>query len=54
MGSVFIEFEDIKQAEYCMKQLRGRRYDKRDIKAVFIDTDVFNEELKPVEDKIEK
>jgi hypothetical protein len=30
-----------------MKVMKGRRYDKRDIKVTYIDSEVFNNELKP-------
>ena len=30
-----------------MKVMKGRRYDKRDIKVTYIESDVFTKELKP-------
>jgi len=32
-----------------MRSMKGRRYDGRDIKVAYVNIDVFNNELKPVE-----
>jgi len=32
-----------------MRSMKGRRYDKRDIRVTYLDTDVFNDEIKPKE-----
>ena len=37
VGSIFIEFEDIKGAELGYKKVRGRIYDGLEIKVVYID-----------------
>jgi len=45
VGAVFIEFDQINHAEFCMKNMKGRRYDGREIKCAFIDEDVYFKEF---------
>lgn len=45
IGCVFVEFDQVNQAEFCMKNMKGRRYDGREIKCAFIDEDVYFKEL---------
>jgi hypothetical protein len=45
VGSVFIEFERLLEAEFCMKNMKGRRYMGREIKCVFIDEQVYLNDL---------
>ena len=47
LGSVFVEFEQLNHAEFCMKNMKGRRYVGREIKCGFIDEEVFYKEIKP-------
>lgn len=44
-GSVFIEFRDTRSAENCVKGMKGRLYDEREIKMGFIDEKVFREHI---------
>lgn len=45
IGAVFVEFNQLNHAEFCMKNMKGRRYDGREIKCAFIDEEVFINEL---------
>jgi len=45
IGSVFVEFEQLNHAEFCMKNMKGRRYDGREIKCAFIDEEVYRNDL---------
>jgi hypothetical protein len=45
IGSVFVEFDQLNHAEFCMKNMKGRRYDGREIKCAFMDEDVYFKEL---------
>lgn len=44
-GSVFVEFQEQKAAENCMKAMKGKRYEGRDVKVAFIDENVFKKEI---------
>jgi len=50
IGSCFVHFEHLNHAEFCMKNMKGRRYIGREIKCVFIDEEVFEKELNPKKD----
>ena len=41
MGSIFVEFAGIKNAETAINKVKGRIYDGREIKAFFIPEDVY-------------
>lgn len=45
VGSIFIEFEKLHQAEFAMKNMKGRRYVGKEIRCAFIDEDVFHNDL---------
>lgn len=45
VGAVFVEFEQLHQAEFCMKNMKGRRYEGREIKCAFMDEEVYTNEL---------
>lgn len=45
VGSVFVEFRDKKSAEIALKTIRGRIYDGREIKACFVDENLYYKEL---------
>lgn len=42
-GSVFIEFLEVKSAENCMKGMKAKRYEGKEIKLAYIDLNVFKE-----------
>jgi hypothetical protein len=44
-GSIFVEFQEQKAAENCMKAMKGKRYEGRDVKVAFIDENVFKKEI---------
>lgn len=46
-GSVLVEFENLKSAEECMLAMKGRRYDKRELRISYINAEVFLNELMP-------
>lgn len=41
VGSVFVEFRDKKSAEIGLKLLKGRIYDGKEIKACFVDENLY-------------
>lgn len=41
VGSIFVEFKDIRGAQLGMKKVKGRIYDGSEIKCVFIDEDFY-------------
>jgi len=41
VGSIFIEFKDIKGAQIAVKRIKGRIYDGSEIKTAFIDEDLY-------------
>jgi RNA recognition motif-containing protein len=43
--SVFIEYQDTKSAENCMKGMKGRRYEGREIRLAYIDEPVYKKEI---------
>jgi RNA recognition motif-containing protein len=45
VGSVFIEFNNIEEATQAKEALKGKIYDGREIKAIFIQEEVFKSEL---------
>jgi hypothetical protein len=45
VGSVFVEFEDPKTAELCIKGMKTRRYEGKPVKIVYIDEKVYFEEI---------
>jgi RNA recognition motif-containing protein len=44
-GSVFMEFQEQRSAENCIKTMKGKRYEGRDVKVAFIDENVFKKEI---------
>jgi len=46
VGSVFAVFPNEKEAESAMRALRGRIYDGREIKVIFIPWEVYENDLK--------
>ena len=52
IGAVFVEFDQLNHAEFCMKNMRGRRYDGREIKCAFMDEEVYFSELKPKKEEL--
>jgi len=47
VGSIFVEFRDKKGAEIGIKKVKGRIYDGNEIKAVYIDENLYHEYLFP-------
>jgi len=45
VGSVFAEFRDKKGAELCIKMLKGRPYDGREIRVQYVDEKLYGEQL---------
>ena len=45
VGSIFVEFKDVKGSMLGMKQVKGRVYDGSEIKVVFIDEALYKEHL---------
>ena len=45
VGSIFVEFKDIKGAQLGLKQVKGRIYDGFEVKCVFIDEKMYREHL---------
>ena len=45
VGSVFVEFRDKKSSELALKNIKGRIYDGREIKACFVDEKLYYKEL---------
>ena len=43
VGSIFVEFKDVKGAQLGMKQVKGRIYDGSEIKCVYIDEAISKE-----------
>jgi hypothetical protein len=41
VGSIFVEFKDIKGAQLGMKKVKGRIYDGSEIKCFFIDEELY-------------
>lgn len=46
VGSVFVKFATEEEAKAAKEALKGKVYDGREIKAIFIQEDVFKNELK--------
>ena len=45
VGSVFIEFEDISSSDICIKGLKRRRYEGKQLKLAYIDENVYHHEI---------
>jgi len=45
IGSVFVEFNDIEEASNAREALKGKVYDGREIKCIFIPEEVYKKEL---------
>ena len=43
---MFVEFDDEKEAAEAKDAMKGRVYDGREIKAIFIDEELYEKELK--------
>ena len=59
MGSIFVEFANIRHALTAIKKVRGRIYDNREIKTIFVDDILyisyfFPEMMKNLKSKLEK
>ena len=46
VGSVFAEYGDVKSAKVAIELLKGRVYDGREMKVVYIDYDLYQKELR--------
>lgn len=47
IGAVFIEYENTRDAEQCVIQMKGRLYEQREIKFAFFDEGAFLNEIQP-------
>jgi hypothetical protein len=45
VGAIFIEFQDVHDAEVCYSKMKGKEYDKREMRIAFIDEDVYRKEI---------
>ncbi len=45
VGSVFVEFQDLKSGENCVKFMKNKRYEGRELKLAFLDELAFKNEI---------
>jgi len=45
VGSIFVEFKDVKGAQLGLKQVKGRIYDGFEVKCIFVDEKVYKDHL---------
>jgi hypothetical protein len=53
IGSVFVEFEDPRTAELCIKGMKSRRYKGKSVKICCIDERVYKEDINPPTEDVE-
>ena len=45
VGSIFVEFKDVKGAQLGLKQVKGRIYDGFEVKCIYVDEKVYKDHL---------